>query len=92
MKQKPGTAIQNKAFAEHAVHFDVAKKKGAAYKCDDCHVDFGTSQAAQTVEKQQGHDLRLCYSCHGSLDYQNRLIAPYPGAELCRRCHSKLNI
>jgi hypothetical protein len=92
MKQKPATAIKNKAFSEHAVHFDVAKKKGAPYKCDDCHVDFGTSQAAQAAEKTQGHDLRLCYSCHGALDYQNRLIAPWPGAALCRRCHTNLNI
>jgi hypothetical protein len=90
MKQTPATAIKNKVFAEHAVHFNVAKKKGAPYKCDDCHVDFGTSAAAQKLEKQQGHDLQLCYGCHGALDYQNRQIAPYPGADLCRRCHSNL--
>ncbi len=91
MKQKPPTAIQNKAFAEHAVHFDVSKKKGAPYTCDDCHVDFGSNSVAQNLEKQQGHDLRLCYGCHGASDYQNQLIAPYTGAELCKRCHTNLN-
>ncbi|MEI8083812.1 MAG: cytochrome c3 family protein [Actinomycetes bacterium] len=87
MKQKPPTDIQNKAFAEHAVHFNVAKKKGAPYTCSDCHVDFGSNAVALNLEKQQGHDLRLCYGCHGASDFQNRRIAPYPGAELCKRCH-----
>lgn len=92
MKQKPATAIKDKAFAEHAVHFDVKKKKGESYRCDDCHVDFGSSKEAQNLEKQQGHDLRLCYSCHGALDLQSKPIAPWPGAELCKRCHSNLNL
>jgi hypothetical protein len=91
MKQKPPTAIKNKAFAEHAVHFNVYKKKGAPYTCDDCHVDFGANSVATNLEKQQGHDLRLCYGCHGATDFENRLIAPYSGAELCRRCHSDMN-
>jgi len=91
-KQKPATAIQNKGIAEHAVHFDVAKKKGKPYKCYECHVDFGESASAQKLALQQGHDLRLCYSCHGNLDPFNVKIAPYPGASLCRRCHSDLNI
>lgn len=92
MKQKPGTAIKNKGFAEHAVHFDIAEKKGKPYKCYDCHVSFGTSEAAQEMSKLQGHDLRLCYDCHGSLDVYSRQIAPYPGASLCRRCHTDVNI
>ncbi|MGE5531557.1 MAG: cytochrome c3 family protein, partial [Bacteroidota bacterium] len=92
MKIKPATSIKNKAFAEHAVHFNVAKKKGKPYKCYECHVDFGSSEAARKVELQQGHDLRLCYSCHGNLDPFNQLIAPYKGAELCLRCHQNLNI
>jgi hypothetical protein len=25
------------------------------------------------------HDLRLCYGCHGSLDYRNRIIAKTKG-------------
>jgi hypothetical protein len=92
MKKKPAVSIKNKGFVEHAVHFDTYKKKGKPYTCDDCHVDFGSSKAASQLEKQQGHDLRLCYGCHGALDYENRQIAPWPGAELCRRCHSDLNI
>ncbi|HEY3316838.1 MAG TPA: cytochrome c3 family protein [Coriobacteriia bacterium] len=93
MKQKPATSIPVKGFAEHAVHFDVAKKKGKPYMCDDCHVGFGTGSATHASNlRQAAHDLRLCYSCHGALDYENTLIAPYPGAELCVRCHQKLNI
>jgi hypothetical protein len=92
MEQQPPTSIQNKAFAEHAVHFNVAKKKGQPYRCFECHVSFGTSAAAQQVELQQGHDLRLCYSCHGAVDPLNNQIAPYRGAELCLKCHKNLDI
>ena len=95
MAQKPATDIQNKAFAEHAVHFDVEKKKGhigKPYHCYECHTDFGNSANAQTIEGQQGHDLRLCYSCHGALDpVTHEAIAPYTGSSLCFRCHSNLN-
>lgn len=92
MKKKPATSIKNKGFAEHAVHFGVAKKKGKPYKCYECHVSFGTSEAAVAAEKTSAHDLRLCYECHGSLDYRNVLIAPWRGKGLCVRCHSDLNI
>lgn len=92
MKQKPATAIKNKGFSSHAVHFNVAKTKGKPYKCYECHVDFGSSSAANQLELQQGHDLRLCYGCHGYLDPMNVLIAPYPGASLCVRCHDDLSI
>ena len=95
MKQKPATAIKNKGYAEHAVHFNVAKKKGEPYVCDDCHVGFTTSTAAASHTgglQQAGHDVRLCYGCHGQLDYRNVQIAPYPGAQLCLRCHTNLNI
>jgi len=90
MSQKPATSIKNKAFAEHAVHFQVVKKKGKPYKCYECHVGFG-SQSGVGLENA-GHDLRLCYGCHGALNPLNQLIAPYRGAELCRRCHTNLNI
>jgi len=92
MKQKPATEIKNKGFAEHAVHFGVAKKKGKPYKCYECHVDFGTSAAAKELELQQGHDLRLCYDCHGALDPFNKQIAPYKGAALCVRCHKDVGV
>jgi len=88
MKQEPATEIPHKGFAEHAVHFGVEEVKGKPYKCYDCHVTFGSSAAAQQIAKLQGHDLRLCYDCHGSLDVYDRQIAPYPGASLCRRCHA----
>lgn len=92
MKKTPGTSIKNKGFAEHAVHFNVAKTKGKPYRCYECHVDYGTSSNAQNLEAQQGHDLRLCYGCHGASDPLGRTIAPYPGAALCRRCHQNINV
>ena len=92
MSHKPATEIQHKGFSEHAVHFDVAEVKGQPYKCYDCHVTFGSSASAQALAAQQGHDMRLCYECHGSLDVFSTIIAPYPGASLCRRCHTDINI
>lgn len=91
MMQKPGTAIQIKSFAEHAVHFDVQKKKDHPYHCYECHTDFGSSTTARKIAAQQGHDLRLCYSCHGALDPFSVQIAPYKGSSLCFRCHTNLN-
>lgn len=91
MMQKPATAMKNKGLSEHAVHFNVAKKKGHAYHCYECHTDFGSSAAAQKIEAQQGHDLRLCYSCHGALDPFSVQIAPYKGSSLCFRCHTNLS-
>jgi hypothetical protein len=38
------------------------------------------------------HDMRVCYDCHGGVDIQGIQIAPWAGSELCRRCHSDLNI
>lgn len=92
MKQKPATKIQNKAFAEHAVHFDVVELKGKPYRCYECHVNFGNDTSHDTNLKQAAHDLRLCYECHGRLDHQSVLIAPYRGGELCVRCHTDLNL
>jgi hypothetical protein len=92
MKQTPATSIKHKGFAEHAVHFDVAELKGKPYGCYECHVDFGSSANADKLELQQGHDLRLCYDCHGALDPFNRLIAKYKGAALCRKCHYDIGI
>ncbi len=92
MSLKPATSIQQKAFAEHAVHFIVEEKKGKPYRCFECHVDFGGSASAKKVAVQQGHDLRLCYDCHGANDPFNVQIAPYVGAELCVRCHQNLRI
>ncbi|MDP2181907.1 MAG: cytochrome c3 family protein, partial [Actinomycetota bacterium] len=92
MNPKPATKIQHKGFAEHAVHFDVEEKKGRPYKCYDCHVSFGTSKAARQAEVSSAHDLRLCYDCHGELDIDSRLIAPYKGKSLCVRCHDNLGV
>ena len=92
MLQRPPTSIPNKGIAEHAVHFNVGEVKGRPYRCYECHIDFGRSEAAKEVELQQGHDLRLCYQCHGALDALNREIAPYKGAALCLKCHTELGV
>lgn len=88
------TEIKVAGLAEHAVHFVVARpdKKGEPYTCDDCHIGFGSEGVRVTSAATGPHDMRLCYECHGALDFQNTLIAPYRGAELCLRCHADLNI
>jgi len=92
MEPVPATAIKNKSYAEHAVHFDVAESKGRPYRCYDCHISFGRSGTQGTIAIVQGHDMRLCYGCHGALDPFDELIAPYPGKELCVRCHTDVDI
>jgi hypothetical protein len=69
----------------------VYKEKGKPYTCDDCHIGYSTDSSQDSLSSA-GHDVRLCYGCHGALDYQNRIIAPYAGAELCLKCHSDLDI
>lgn len=92
MKTKPATKIKKISYAEHAVHFNVAESKGRPYLCEDCHVGFTVARVMQPESRTQAHDLRLCYDCHGNLDINNQIIAPYPGSELCRRCHTDLKI
>jgi len=95
MATTPATSIKPSSMAEHAVHFAVAKKQGKPYRCEKCHVGFGyaaVQAVGSAVPLNSGHDLRSCYECHGALDYRNVQIAPYPGGELCRRCHSDLNL
>ena len=56
------------------------------------HLTSVRRRRRRQVELQQGHDLRLCYQCHGAVDALNREIAPYKGAELCLKCHTQLGI
>jgi len=35
-----------------------------------------------------GHDIRICYECHGVRDSSGELIAPWAGSDLCKRCHT----
>jgi hypothetical protein len=88
------TEIEVAGLAEHAVHFQVAEpdKQGEPYYCDECHLGFGSSGVHVVNPATGPHDMRICYECHGALDYENTLIAPYAGAELCLRCHQDLNI
>ncbi|MRS12788.1 MAG: hypothetical protein EG823_06925 [Actinobacteria bacterium] len=92
MATDPPTDIQNAGLAEHAVHFQVAlpEKKGEPYKCEDCHIGFGVGGVRILSPATGPHDMRICYECHGALDFENALIAPYRGAELCLRCHKDL--
>ena len=89
MAEKPATSIRHKAFAEHAVHFDVEESKGRPYRCYECHATWAARNGHIGSPGDIGHDLRLCYDCHGALDYQSVIIAPWPGAQLCGRCHEQ---
>lgn len=92
MKNPKPTTIKNIGLAEHAVHFKVGEDKGQPYVCEDCHIGFSQMKVRRPASTTQAHDLRLCYDCHGSLDIDQTLIAPWPGSELCRRCHSDLRL
>lgn len=72
----PWESIRHKGMIVHAAHF---KKK---FRCEECHPSVETG-------KGQAHNFELCYECHGALDINKRLIAPYPGSQLCLRCHQK---
>ncbi len=93
MRTEPPTDIQNMALVTHAVHFEVEERVGRPYICDDCHVGFTIARVRDVGVHQfetQAHDLRICYDCHGALDLRNIQIAPWPGSQLCRRCHTDM--
>ncbi len=92
MDVEDATTIKNIPLAEHAVHFKVEESKGRPYICEDCHIGFSATSVMQPAMSTQVHDLRVCYDCHGNLDVSNVVIAPYPGKELCYRCHKDLNL
>lgn len=92
METEPATQIDDARLAEHAVHFNVQERVGRPYVCDDCHTQFQTRPIPGPAAPAQAHDVRLCYECHGNLGIDNLLIAPYPGSELCRRCHDDLRL
>jgi len=92
MAHQPATEIRHKGYAEHAVHFDVARTRGEPYRCYDCHIGFGRNVAGRVDFGDAAHDMRLCYECHGTLDVFGTLIAPYRGADLCRQCHGDMGI
>lgn len=97
MKQKPRTQLRDRKLAPHAVHFEVREVKGRPYRCYECHTTWGSPTANGNGSgngndhlgspTDLGHDMRLCYDCHGALDFQSVLIAPWPGDQLCGRCH-----
>ena len=84
---KPLSALKDRGLAEHAAHLQVAKAKGAPFRCETCHVDFVLSSQAPMATQTQGHDTTLCFSCHGATDSSWTVIAPYPCKALCIRCH-----
>lgn len=92
MKNPKPTTIKNTGLAEHAVHFKVEERTGEPYVCNDCHIGFSQMKVSRPKSPTQAHDLRLCYDCHGALDIDQTLIAPWPGSELCRRCHTDLQL
>lgn len=92
MKTEPPTDIKNIPMAEHAVHFNVQERVGRPYVCNDCHINFTVMSISQLPAETGAHDLRLCYDCHGMVGIDRLQIAPYPGSQLCRRCHSDLRL
>ncbi|RJQ53875.1 MAG: hypothetical protein C4521_06565 [Actinobacteria bacterium] len=68
--------LGDKGMVVHSVHF---KKR---FRCEECHPTVET-------KRNQAHNFELCYECHGALDINKTLIAPYPGQDLCLRCHNK---
>ncbi|MFU8891745.1 MAG: hypothetical protein ACNA76_08900 [Anaerosomatales bacterium] len=92
MATMPRTDLRVPKLVYHSAHFEVEEVKGRPYRCYECHVTWGTTANGNGSVNVQyaaelGHDLRLCYDCHGGLDLQNVAIAPWPGAQLCGRCH-----
>ena len=69
-----------------------ARRRAARTAATSATSHSGHPRLRKQVELQQGHDLRLCYQCHGAVDALNREIAPYKGAELCLKCHTELGI
>ncbi|HET6497541.1 MAG TPA: cytochrome c3 family protein [Coriobacteriia bacterium] len=95
MATMPRTQLRDRKLAPHAVHFEVEEVKGRPYRCYECHVTWGAPVANGAAREhvgspvELGHDLRICYDCHGALDFRRVLIAPWPGAQLCGRCHAE---
>jgi len=91
MRDTPYPDIKVAKTAEHAAHFDVAEYLGRPLRCDDCHVKLTAARvqrAGQSSTEIGGHDIRICYECHGARDSQGELIAPWSGSDLCRHCHT----
>ncbi|MDY0087261.1 MAG: hypothetical protein RBS78_01695 [Coriobacteriia bacterium] len=95
MTTRPRTQLRDRKLAPHAVHFEVREVKGRPYRCYECHTTWGSpgrngngnGNGHVGSPTELGHDFRMCYDCHGALDFRSVLIAPWPGAQLCGRCH-----
>ena len=82
--------ITKAKFAEHAAHFDVEDQIGRPHRCTDCHDKLTAARVLQPGRASAeigGHDIRICYDCHGALDSSGDQIAPWAGSDLCRHCH-----
>ncbi len=90
MRRRP-SEIKVAKLAEHAAHFDVEEHVGRPHRCDDCHLKLTAARvqhAGQQSAEIGGHDIRICYDCHGAADSRGDQIAPWPGSDLCKRCHT----
>jgi hypothetical protein len=95
MGDTPFSEIKVVKLAEHAAHFEVEEHVGRPHRCDDCHVKLTAARVQHSGRSSAeigGHDIRICYDCHGARDSDNVLLAPWPGADLCHRCHTEPNM
>ncbi|HSL94816.1 MAG TPA: cytochrome c3 family protein [Thermoleophilia bacterium] len=91
MSDTPFAEIEVAKIAEHAAHFEVEDHVGRPHRCEDCHVKLTAARVQHSSGHSTeigGHDIRVCYGCHGVRDADGGLIAPWPGSELCKRCHT----
>jgi len=95
MRSTPFSEIGVAKVAEHAAHFEVEDHVGRPHRCDDCHVKLTAARVQRTGQHSTeigGHDIRICYECHGVRDSSGDLIAPWAGSDLCKRCHTGPNL
>ncbi len=69
--------IKNRGMAVHRAHFDMTQTE--PFDCWKCHIE-----GVQLEHNVQSFN--LCYKCHGRYR-AGKLIAKWPGTELCYRCH-----
>lgn len=74
---KPLLEVGSKGLMVHKAHFEMTNT--SPFECSKCH-------AASYANDKRCFQFELCYSCHGRYR-ADKLIAKWPGSQLCYRCH-----